>query len=195
MSIEIKNLSIQYDDKKIFTDFNLSIGDNERIALIGSSGIGKTSLINAIMGLITFDGTISISDNTAISAVFQEDRLFEGLTVYENIKMTCDKALQNNICEYILRAGLNPKDIIYSLSGGMKRRTAILRALLAPHNLLILDEPFKGLDYATRLTIMDLIKEKASHTTMILITHDMWEADYFNCRQIVLPFDYTLPPE
>lgn len=195
MAIEIKNLSIRYSEKKIFDGFNLTIEDNEQIALLGVSGIGKTSLINAIMGLIPFDGTINIPVNTIIAAVFQENRLFEGLTVYDNIKMTCNKALQNDISEYILRAGLNPKDVVYSLSGGMKRRTAILRALLAPHNLLILDEPFKGLDNATRLSVMDLIKEKASQSTMILITHDAWEADYFNCRQIVLPSGYALQPE
>lgn len=195
MAIEIKNLSIRYSEKKIFDGFNLTIEDNEQIALLGVSGIGKTSLINAIMGLIPFDGTINIPVNTIIAAVFQENRLFEWLTVYDNIKMTCNKALQNDISEYILRAGLNLKDVVYSLSGGMKRRTAILRALLAPHNLLILDEPFKGLDNATRLSVMDLIKEKASQSTMILITHDAWEADYFNCRQIVLPSGYALQPE
>ncbi len=187
MSIEIKNLSVQFGDKTIFNNFNLTIENNECLAILGESGIGKTSLINAVMGLIPYEGTIKLSDDTVISAVFQEERLFDGLTVYDNIKMTCEKSRQNSIIEYISRAGLNPKDIVRSLSGGMKRRTSILRALLAPHNLLILDEPFKGLDNATRLTIMDLVKENASHTTMLLITHDVWEASYFNCRQLVLP--------
>lgn len=187
MAIEIKDLYIQFEDKTVLSSFNLFIEDNEKIALLGTSGIGKTSLINAIMKLIPYQGVINMPDNTLISAVFQEDRLFEGLTVFENIKMTCDKALVHTIRDSIIQAGLNPDDYVSGLSGGMKRRTAILRALLAPHNLLILDEPFKGLDNDTRLTIMNLVKEKTSHTTMLLITHDLQEASYFNCRQIVLP--------
>lgn len=186
MSIVIKDLCIQYGEKKVLNKFNLSINDNEKIAILGASGIGKTSLVNAIMKLRPYEGSIQMPDDTVISAVFQEDRLFEGLTVYDNIKMTCDKTLHNNIRENILHAGLKPDDYVHTLSGGMKRRTAILRALLAPHNLLILDEPFKGLDIDTRLTIMNFIKEKTSHTTMLLITHDLQEASYFNCRQIVL---------
>lgn len=193
MPIEIKNLRIRYEDKTVIDNFNLRIEDNENIAILGTSGIGKTSLINAIMKLIPYQGNINMPDNTLISAVFQEDRLFEGLTVYDNIKMTCDKTLHDAIRETVILAGLNPDDYVSSLSGGMRRRTAILRALLAPHNMLILDEPFKGLDTDTRLIMMNLIKEKTSHTTMLLITHDWQEASYFSCRQIVLSSGDTSP--
>ena len=91
---------------------------------------------------------------------------------------------RQEINSYIRRAGLEPSANVNTLSGGMKRRVAILRALLAPSNILIMDEPFKGLDSDTKELIMTMVKEKASDKTMILITHDISEAQFFNCRSI-----------
>lgn len=183
MSIKINNLTIKYDDKTILNNFNLTINEKEHIAILGASGIGKTSFINAVMGLIDYEGEISLPKGTKICAVFQEDRLFEGLSVYRNIKMTSDLSSEA-ICDYIYKAGLNPHSKIYTLSGGMKRRTAILRAILADFDLLILDEPFKGLDSDTKETIIGLIMEKASEKNVILITHNPSEASCLSSRII-----------
>lgn len=184
MSITITNLNIQYDDNKILSNFSAQIDTNENIALIGPSGIGKTSIINGIMDLIPYEGNISHSIPPVFAAVFQEDRLCAGLSVYTNIKLTCGKMSRQEINSYIRRAGLEPSANVNTLSGGMKRRVAILRALLAPSNILIMDEPFKGLDSDTKELIMTMVKEKASDKTMFLITHDISEAHFFNCRLI-----------
>lgn len=184
MSIIINNLSINYQDKEVIKGFSATIDTNEKIALTGPSGIGKTSIINAILGLIPYKGSINCAYSPEYAVVFQEDRLCLGLSVYTNIKLTCPKMSRQDINSYIHRVGLEPSTNVNTLSGGMKRRVAILRALLAPANILIMDEPFKGLDSDTKELVMSLTKEKASDKTMILITHDPSEAQFFNCRPL-----------
>ena len=184
MSITISNLSIRYQNKEVIKNFSATIESNEKIALTGPSGIGKTSIINAILNLISYEGYISNDITPEYAVVFQEDRLCMGLSVYTNIKLTCPKMSRQDIYSYIHRIGLEPSTNVNTLSGGMKRRVAILRALLAPSNVLIMDEPFKGLDNDTKELVMTLTKEKASDKTMILITHDSSEAQFFNCRPL-----------
>jgi NitT/TauT family transport system ATP-binding protein len=98
--------------------------------------------------------------------------------------MTAQNHSADILKKQISLAGLEPEMIVNTLSGGMKRRVAILRALLAPFDILILDEPFKGLDADTKLTMMNMVKEKVSKKTMILITHDPSETLFFNSRII-----------
>lgn len=184
MEIQINNLSIHYENKTVLSNFSEHISEGEHIALLGASGIGKTSFINAIMKLISYDGEIIIPDNTIFSAVFQENRLFEGLSVYKNIHMTARGHSAESIKQHIVLAGLNPETIVNSLSGGMKRRVAILRAILAPFDILILDEPFKGLDADTKLIMMNMVNEKISGKTMFLVTHDPSETLFFDSRII-----------
>ncbi|MGN0375565.1 MAG: ATP-binding cassette domain-containing protein [Butyrivibrio sp.] len=184
MAIIINNLNIKYDNKIVLKGLNLTVQDGEHVAFTGPSGIGKTSFINALMGLVPYEGDIILPSGSRISTVFQEDRLFEGLSVYRNIKMVCDRQNSDNIKEYIINAGLEPDSKVYALSGGMKRRTSILRAILSPFDILILDEPFKGLDTVTKSDIMSMVQKKASQKTMLLITHDPSEALYFNSRII-----------
>ena len=184
MQINIENLSISYNNHTVIDKFSYTINSGEKIALVGVSGTGKTSIINAIMNLIPYEGNISFSETPRIATVFQEDRLIEELSVFTNIHMTANGLANNEIIDYINSVGLTPRKKVSELSGGMKRRVAILRAILAPSNLLIMDEPFKGLDRTTKELIMNLISKKASDTTMIIITHDMSEATYFNSRII-----------
>lgn len=184
MEIQINNLTIQYENKTVLKNFSEYISAGEHIALTGSSGIGKTSFINAVMKLINYDGEIIIPNNTYFSTVFQENRLFEGLSVYKNIRMTASDHSADNIKQHITLAGLKPEAVVNTLSGGMKRRVAILRAILAPFDILILDEPFKGLDADTKLVMMNMVKEKISGKTMFLVTHDPSETLFFNSRII-----------
>lgn len=186
MQIKINNLNITYEDKKVIANLCDTIASGEKIALIGTSGIGKTSLINAIMNLISYEGDIQFDEPPIFATVFQEDRLLNDFTVFTNIKIVTPQLSNDKITEYIRSIDLNPKDLVRELSGGMKRRVAILRGILAPSNLLIMDEPFKGLDTNTKDRVMTLVKEKASDKTMILITHDISEAQYYNCRIIEL---------
>lgn len=195
MQINIENLSISYNNHTVIDKFSYTINSGEKIALVGVSGTGKTSIINAIMNLIPYEGNISFSETPRIATVFQEDRLIEELSVFTNIHMTANGLTNNEIIDYINSVGLTPRKKVSELSGGMKRRVAILRAILAPSNLLIMDEPFKGLDRTTKELIMNLISKKASDTTMIIITHDMSEATYFNSRIINIDSYVSQEPE
>ncbi len=189
LPIKIDNLCIKYDTLNVLNRFSYVFEPNRFYAVMGASGIGKTSLINSIMGLTKYDGTIYSHEKLLISAVFQEDRLCEGISVYKNIKMTCDKRYSmQDISSLINESGLAgcSSKRAAELSGGMKRRVAIMRALLAPHNLLIMDEPFKGLDEDTKYNIMSIVKKMTSDDTVIMITHDISEANYFDAEIISL---------
>lgn len=180
-AIEIKNLTVRYGENKVISGFSHSFEKGRCTAIMGPSGCGKTTLVNAVMGLIPYEGNIILND-VVMSAVFQEDRLCEGMSVMRNLRLTSDRRftprdIKNAL--YEMNLGDIAPEKISGLSGGMKRRIAILRALLAPHNTLILDEPFKGLDVSTRNTVMSYILRNSSDT-IILITHDISEADFFN---------------
>ena len=186
-AIKISNLTIKYDNEAVLSDFSYSFEKGKCTAVTGPSGCGKTSLINAIMGLIPYEGHI-MADDIRIAAVFQEDRLCEGMSVMRNIKLTSDKKytshdIEKTLCE--IKLGGFASEKVCSLSGGMKRRVAIIRALMSPHNTLILDEPFKGLDISTKHTVMSYI-QKNSSDTIILITHDLSEARFFNASVLDL---------
>lgn len=181
--IKINALSIAYDGNTVIENFSYNFAPGSFTAITAPSGFGKTSLINAVMGLIPHGGSISFSEPPVISAVFQEDRLCEGLTALRNVTLTASRLhSKQEILDAFEAVGLDGAAGRRAclLSGGMKRRVAILRALFAEHNLLLLDEPFKGLDSGTKLCAMAYLKEKTSADTVIMITHDTEEAAYFD---------------
>lgn len=189
-NIQITSLRIKYEDKTVISDFSCSIHESRYTALMGQSGIGKTSIINALMGLVSYEGTITLPDKCRFSAVFQENRLCEGISVYRNIKLTAaDNYSARDIITAINAMGLSGSENVKvsKLSGGMKRRVAILRAIMAPYDVLIMDEPFKGLDASTYESVKSYVKEKTSGKTVILITHDSSEALYFDSDIIEIP--------
>ena len=149
MSIQFHSVNKSYHDHIVFDHLSLEIPSNQITAIIAPSGKGKTTLIHLILGLILPDSeTISQHDNQKYSVVFQEDRLLEELSVFTNIILPTPSLKK----EVIIKA-MNAVDLTCSynkkvcvLSGGMKRRIALLRAILATSDVLILNEPFKGLD-------------------------------------------------
>ncbi len=186
-SITINALNVSYGEHQVISNYSHTFPGGSVTAIMGQSGCGKTTLINSIMSLVPYTG--SIAAPTSISAVFQENRLCEGLSVYQNIRITAGHSytssdIHNSID--LLRLGCSHSTRVCRLSGGMKRRVAILRALMADSQVLILDEPFKGLDIDTKASVMKLVKEKASARTMLIVTHDLAEAQYFNASIINL---------
>ena len=186
MAIVIRNLSKAFDGKAVLTDFCAEIRENALTCIMGESGCGKTTLLSLIAGRITPDsGTISDvphGTNGKIAAVFQENRLAEDFTVYRNLRMVCtgSKPSADTLCEMLARVGME-KDVLYSpvsaLSGGMKRRVAILRALLCNSPLMLMDEPTSGLDAENKKAVIAFIREKTKNKTVLWVTHDKSEAE------------------
>jgi NitT/TauT family transport system ATP-binding protein len=151
----------------------------QRYALMGPSGSGKTTLLNLLMGLTRPDsGQIEMQPGLRISAVFQENRLLESMTAEANIRLAAPESAQN-ARHLLLALGIGEESLplpVKAYSGGMKRRVAIARALLAEHDLLLLDEPYKGLDEDTRQQVQAVVERMTAGKTVLMVTHDPEDA-------------------
>lgn len=196
MKICIKNLNKTYGNDKIFDNFNIDFYDDKVNCIVGESGCGKTTLLNIIAGLIDV-GSCEISGITKkdISYVFQEDRLIPWLTVKENLEIALKRYyvkqdLKGKVSEVLNLVGICGIENKYphELSGGMRQRVNIARAFGKPSRIILLDEPFKSLDYKLKYTIINEFIEilKKENRMVILVTHDLDEAIYFQGNIIVL---------
>lgn len=184
--IRIDGISKTFDDKIIFKNFSLDIEENKITGILGPSGIGKTTLINIISGIWKADsGQIIGFDTKDLSFIFQEPRLLPWLTVYDNIDYVLktqfkDKSQRREIIlRNLLSVGLEDSIHLFpsDLSGGMMQRLSIARAFAYPSNILIMDEPFKGLDINLKKNVMNAFINIWSHSkkTVIFVTHDIDE--------------------
>lgn len=180
MNINISNLTKKYGKKEIFKNFSLEIEAGKVTALMGKSGFGKTTLIRILMGLEKYDeGKITGLENQKISTVFQEDRLCENLSAITNISIVCEKETSiREISVELEKIGLKESQNkpVKTLSGGMKRRVAIIRCIMAKSDIIIFDESLKGLDEITKKNVINYLKEKIRGKTVIIVTHDIEEA-------------------
>ena len=186
-NIELKHVSKSFGEKEVLKDVSLTFPAGKVTALMGASGTGKTTMLSLILKLIRPDaGTITgIPEKKA--AVFQEDRLFEDFSVLSNLTAATGKeeeAIKKGLAALGLSEAAFEKAGI--LSGGMKRRAAILRALLSDYDLLVLDEPFKGLDEALREETARYVLSENAGRTVIMVTHDPAEAELMGAEVIHL---------
>jgi len=189
MNIKVTDLKKSYGEKLIFDGLNLEFQEHAVNCVMGRSGCGKTTLINIIMGIDKdFKGTIEgVPDHMGV--VFQENRLCEDFSVMSNIKLVCEKNISGEeIIKNLDLVGLgdNIHTPVKELSGGMKRRVALVRAVLSKGELLILDEPFKGLDDDTREDVTKYLLEGKNKRTVIMVTHDPEEVKMLGGRLITL---------
>ena len=177
--MRIENLNVKYGDKVVFSNFNLDVLDGEITCVLGSSGVGKTTLLKHI-------ASVSKSQNKKVAFVFQEPRLIEHLTVFENLKLIGYS--ENLIKNALEKLGL--KDKIYSypnhLSGGEKQRVNFARAILFDSDILLLDEPFSSVDVKLKVSLIKLLLEEKKNKTIVFVTHDIDEALMFSNRVILL---------
>lgn len=177
--IHISNLSKSFGGKKVFDGLDLTIKGGVTTCIMAPSGAGKTTLLRILMGLEAADGgSVAGLAGKRFSAVFQEERLCEYMTAADNIRLVMPASSLHEIDTEMDRLGLSDsKDQpVSELSGGMRRRVSILRALLAEYDVLFLDEPFKGLDEALKGQVMAYVKEMTAGKTVVFVTHDRAEA-------------------
>ena len=177
--LKCTDISKRFGENTVFDKFSHEFAFEKTTAILGRSGGGKTTLLNVLMGLLTPDSGEVIREGR-VSAIFQEDRLCENLTASANIRLVTGKRFSKaQIAEELAAVGLAGcgERPVRELSGGMKRRTAMLRALLAEYDILFADEPFKGLDEVTRADVMRYFKEKTKGRTVVFVTHDSVESE------------------
>lgn len=173
--MKITDVHKTFEEHIVLDKLTLSLKGDGIYALMGSSGRGKTTLLHILMGLQKPDnGDISDFQNKKISAVFQENRLCEFLTAEENIKIVLPSSHSLDVpamlAEILPAESLSQP--VRTFSGGMKRRVAIARAMLVPSDLLIMDEPFSGLDEGTKEQVMTFILKYRNGRMLLFSTHD-----------------------
>ena len=192
--LEIQNLCVRYGEKIVFDNFDLRVGDREILCVLGKSGCGKTTLLNAVAGLVPHTGDVRGAER--VSNMFQEDRLIPSLTALDNVLFaTAHLYKDKNEAERLAREALSAvglegyeKRYPHTLSGGQAARVSLARAFCYPSDLLITDEPFKGLDIATADMLERYFTElfERSGKCAVIVSHSVEEAVALADRAIVL---------
>ena len=173
--LEIRELSKRFGEKTLFEDLSLTV--DRPMILWASSGWGKTTLLRILMGLET-PSSGTVSGIGRVGAVFQEDRLCPQLTAVQNVELVLENTkpdYKQQIVRDLQRLGLDEAALdlpVRKLSGGQKRRAALLRAVWAESDTLLLDEPFTGMDPETMKKAASLLKERCQRKPVLLATHD-----------------------
>lgn len=193
--LEIKDLNFSYGEKKIFSDFSISVPDSGIYVLMGPSGCGKSTLFSLIAGFLKSDSGSIKNDAEKPAFSFQEPRLIPSENALDNVnfvlggkKETLEKAVG-------VLSELGLSDALYKypseLSGGMQKRVSLARALAYDGDFLLLDEPLTGLDGEIKEKILSKIKEIGKRVPILMITHDKEEAavsdmifDFEKCNRL-----------
>ena len=183
--IEVHDLTVTYDGREVLQHVTLTAPDGAHIALMGPSGCGKTTLLRVLAGLRAPDGgSVRVSPGR-IACVFQEPRLLPWRTAAENVNAVLSDRAQTmpQARAWLERLELGEAAEQYpaALSGGMQQRVAIARALAYDAPVLLLDEPFRGLDAALRARVITCIAAETQGRTLVLATHDPADADALGC--------------
>ena len=184
--IRVQNLCKTYGDHVVLHNLSFTAGVGVT-RILGRSGAGKTTLLRILLGLNQPDSGSLFGTNCRWAAVFQEDRLLGHLDAEDNLRFALGSAY-NAAAAKTLLGELGLADVgskpICEYSGGMKRRLALARALLAPSNALILDEPFTGLDEENRFIALRCILHAAQTKPVLLASHEA--LDLPNCKEVRL---------
>lgn len=193
---ELSDVCFSFENKPILRNFSYRFEPNKITALMGPSGAGKTTLLRLLAGLL-FPQSGTIIVDTPIAMLFQEPRLCPWLSALENIALVLGKGDHKaEAAEWLSHVSLQEDANTFpkQLSGGMQQRVALARTLAFAKakgcGLILLDEPFKGLDPILKAQIADLIVVTAKNKTVILVTHDTSDAEQFAQTTLYLPQMY-----
>jgi nitrate/nitrite transport system ATP-binding protein len=207
--LSIENLGVTFKgarESEVLRDVSLGIGRGEFVSIIGHSGCGKSTLMNVVAGLVPITKGAVILDGVAVEApgperavVFQNHSLLPWLSVYENVKLGVDKVFGRTKSAAERRGWTMHKLALVQMthakdkrpneiSGGMKQRVGIARALAMQPKVLLLDEPFGALDALTRAHLQDSVMEihATLKNTVLMITHDVDEAALLSDRIVMM---------
>lgn len=203
LGIHIKNLVKNFPKREVIQDLNLDIEPGSFVSVVGPSGCGKSTLLRLIAGLEeTTSGQVNLSltEKRSFSFVFQEANLLPWRSVFENVflpfelnstfKDLSQDEKSNRAIAALKKVKLQDAAKLFprELSGGMKMRVSLARALVSSPRLLLLDEPFAALDENTRFEMQSQLRElwKSENMTVVFVTHSLFEATYLSERIIML---------
>lgn len=193
--IIFKNFSFSYPDKEVYKNFNAVFSSGKINVVLGASGVGKTTLLNALTGLSGFDGEIENMPKN-VSYIFQSDRLVKTISVEKNLDFVLKNAISDKTARkyaiYDMAELLEISDVLKRLpteiSGGQAQRVQMARAFLYPSEVMLLDEPFKGLDVSLKTRLIKKFLELWGRDgrTVVLVTHDVYDALLMGDKVFVL---------
>ncbi len=196
-AICLEHIRKVFGERVVLDDICLTIPYGTRHGATGASGCGKSTLSGILLGTLTPDGGTVTGLPDKRAAVFQQDRLCETLNAVANVRLVTGRAVSRAAIETLLTdLGLGDSLAVpvSTLSGGMKRRVAIARALMADFDLLVLDEPFTGLDDDTREKTVAVIERYIAGKTLFLISHDVHDFERLHAEPLRLPGQRPLAP-
>lgn len=186
----LNHINLKFDEIIVFDNFSLTVPENKITCIVGPSGCGKTSILNLLAGFITDFNGVANTGKEKVGYIFQEDRLLPWETVYQNIRLVREETDNEEIMKLLNALELNEFKDKYpeQLSVGMRQRCAIARGFYYHSSLLLMDEPFKSLDYDLRFNLVRYLSElwNKNRITIIFVTHDIDEALLLGHQVVVL---------
>lgn len=192
MTVLFENVGKSFGEKKVLSGLNACFEPARPVCIMGPSGSGKTTLLRLVMGLEHPDsGKITVQNGSRFAPVFQEDRLCEHWSGVQNVLLCAGAGASPALIRQLFsELGLSGEDLskpVKNLSGGQKRRVALARALAAPADALLMDEPLKGLDEASRDACISTILKYRAGRLLLAVTHSREEAELFSAEIFELP--------
>lgn len=190
MDIVIDGIDKSFGTARVLRNVSCTLRDGGIYCLMGPSGVGKTTLLRIVLGLERADmGRIEGIETGAVSAMFQEDRLCETLTAVENVALVMPSGTSRGEIRRKLEMIL-PRDCmrrpVMQLSGGMRRRVALARAVAYPGRTIVLDEPFTGLDGATKRTVIDFLISERQERTLVVCSHSEEDVTLLGAEKLLM---------
>lgn len=187
--MQLNNVCVRFGTQRVLDGFSLSLPRRGVVALMGPSGVGKTTLLRVMMGLERVESGTVDRGGARIACLFQEDRLLPWLTAAENVAAVLPRGEQALARRTLAELGL-PEEAADktpdALSGGMRRRVALARMVCYDGDIWLMDEAFKGLDVDSKQRVMDTLAPYAEDRLLVVVTHDRAEAAYLGAQVIEL---------